>query len=149
MDATNMVGQFVAMRVIERFNPVQMFRAGLLISALVFIIYGLTRHYLWIVPVQLLLAVSWASLMIGSLSYLLRRRSERGTVSGLLNSTISLSGSVGPFLGGAVSQIGGYSAIMYTGAGITLLGFLFTRGLRTGESTQTTGSHLSDPILNI
>jgi MFS family permease len=41
VEVTNMVGQIIAMRVVERFNPARMFQAGLLLSALVFAAYGL------------------------------------------------------------------------------------------------------------
>jgi MFS family permease len=135
IEAINMVGQIVAMRYIERFNPARMFQAGLLISAVVFVIYGLCNHYLQIVPVQLLLAVGYSSLFVGALSYLLRRHQERGTISGLLNSTTALSGSLGPLLGGAVSQAWGYTVLMYVGAGISMLATLSTRGLKNVEKT--------------
>ncbi|OGO32666.1 MAG: hypothetical protein A2Z29_04815 [Chloroflexi bacterium RBG_16_56_11] len=138
MEITNMVGQFVAMRLVERFNPAKMFRAGLVISVVVFVLYGLANRYLQIVPVQLLLSVGYSALLVGALSYLLARSSERGTVAGLLNSSMSLSASLGPFLGGAVSEAWGYSSVMYVGAGITLLGLISTRGLKD-RSTGGTG----------
>jgi MFS family permease len=136
MDATNMIGQFVAMRVVERFNPARTFRVGLIISAVVFAIYGVANHYLQILPVQLLLSVGYSALFIGALNYLLRRHRERGTIAGLMNSTMSLSGSLGPFLGGAVSQVWGYSSVMYAGAGITLLGLLSARGINSARAAR-------------
>ena len=136
-DATNMLGQFVAMRLVERFNPARMLQIGLTLSVVVFAIYGITNHYLWILPVQLLLAVSYSTLFIGALNYLLRRHRERGTIAGLMNSTMSLSGSIGPFLGGAVSQAWGYGAVMYAGAGLSLLGLLSSRGISSAGETKT------------
>ncbi len=136
MDATNMLGQFVAMRVVERFNPGRMFQVGLVLSAVVFAIYSVTNHYLQVVPVQLLLAVSYSALFIGALNYLLRRHRERGTIAGLMNSTMSLSGSLGPFLGGAVSQAWGYGAVMYASAGLSLLGLLASRGISSAKETK-------------
>jgi MFS family permease len=130
IEAANMVGQIVAMRYIERFNPVRMFQAGLLLSGVVFVVYGLVNRYWQVVPVQLVLAVGYSSLFVGALSYLLRFYQQRGTISGLLNSTTALSGSVGPLLGGAVSQAWGYATVMYVGAAITFLGALSTRGLK-------------------
>ena len=129
MDSTNMIGQFAGMRVVERFNPGRMVQVGLVLSVVVFTIYGVANHYLEIIPVQLLLAISYSALFIGVLNYLLRRHRERGTVAGLMNSCMSLAGSVGPFLGGAVSQAWGYGAVMYAASGITLLGFLVSRGI--------------------
>src|SRR4030043_354141 len=85
-DMTNMVGQIVAMRYIERFNPARMFQAGLLLSGAVFIAYGLSNRFWQLVPIQLVLALAYSSLFIGALSYLLRRHQEYGTTSGLMNS---------------------------------------------------------------
>jgi MFS family permease len=106
MDSTNMLGQFVGMRIMERFNPGRMVQVGLILSAVVFAIYGVANHYLEIIPVQLLLAVSYSALFIGVLNYLLRRHRERGTIAGLMNSTMSLAGSVGPFLGALFPRCG-------------------------------------------
>ncbi len=147
MDGMNMVGQFVAMRLVERYNPARLFQMGLLVSSLSFVIYALATNYLQILPVQLLIAVSWAGLMIGSLSYLLRRNSERGTVSGLLNATLSSSGSLGPFLGGTVSQAYGYVAVMYVGASISFVAFLTALGLKPRRAAGAVESHAADPLI--
>jgi MFS family permease len=136
LDGINMGGQFVAMRLIERFNPVKVFHTGLLISALVFAIYGIANNYLQLVPVQILLAISWSSMFIGALSYLLRKSNERGTVSGLLYSTIYLSAGLGPFLGGAVAQVWGFVTVMYFGSSLAFISFLSSRGLSTGKESK-------------
>lgn len=130
VEATNMVGQIVAMRYIERFNPARMFQAGLLLSAVVFVAYGLVNRYWQLVPVQLGLAIAYSSMFVGALSYLLKHHQEYGTTSGLMNSANAISGSLGPFLGGAVSEAWGYKTLMYVGAGISLLASLSARGLK-------------------
>jgi MFS family permease len=135
VEVTNMVGQIVFMRIIERFNPARMFQAGLLLSAGVFIAYGLANRYWQLIPIQLVLSLAYSSMFIGSLSYLLRKHQEYGTTSGLMNSATALSGSLGPFLGGAVSQFGGYATLMYVGAGITLLASLTARGLESEKAS--------------
>jgi MFS family permease len=130
VEATNMVGQIVAMRFIEKFNPARMFQGGLLLSALVFIAYGLINRYWQLIPVQLVLALAYSGMFVGALSYLLKHHPEYGTTSGLMNSTMAVSGVLGPFLGGAVSQAAGYATLMYVGAGTTALGFLASLGLK-------------------
>jgi DHA1 family multidrug resistance protein-like MFS transporter len=137
MDSTNMLGQFFAMRYIEKFNPARMFQLGLIVSVIVFALYGVATHYLQVIPVQLLLSVGYSALFIGALNYLLRRHRERGTVAGLLNSSMSLSGSIGPFLGGALSQAWGYGAVMYASAAISFLGLLASRGINAVKDTKT------------
>ena len=130
VEVTNMVGQIVAMRFIERFNPARMFQAGLLLSALVFAAYGLINRYWQLIPVQLVLALAYSSMFVGALSYLLKRHPEYGTTSGLMNSTNAFSGVLGPFLGGAVSQASSFAVLMYVSAGTTVLGFLASLGLK-------------------
>jgi MFS family permease len=139
VEVTNMVGQIVAMRFIERFNPARMFQAGLLLSAIVFVVYGLLTRYWQLIPVQLFLAVAYSSMFVGALSYLLRHHPEYGTTAGLMNSANAVSGVFGPFLGGAVSEAWGYATLMYVGAGTTLLGLFFTRGLKVRTPKTTNG----------
>jgi MFS family permease len=135
VEVTNMLGQIVFMRFIEKFNPVRMFQGGLLLSAGVFIAYGLANQYWQLIPIQLVLALAFSSMFVGALSYLLRRHPEYGTTSGLMNSASALSGIFGPFIGGGVSQAWSYTTLMYVGAGITLLGSLTARGLKLPKST--------------
>jgi MFS family permease len=137
MDATNMLGQFIASRYIERFNPSRMFQFGLITSVVVFALYGLVNHYLMVIPIQLLLAVGYSALFIGALNYLLKRHQERGTVAGLMNSTMSFAGSIGPFLGGFISQGLGYAAVMYAAAGLSLMGLITARGLNEVKKSGT------------
>ena len=140
VEMTNMVGQIVAMRFIEKFNPARTFQAGLLLSAVVFVVYGLLTRYWQLIPVQLFLALAYASMFVGALSYLLRHHPEYGTTAGLMNSTNAISGVLGPFLGGAVSQAWGYATLMYVGAGITLAGFFTTRGLKVKTASEEKGT---------
>ncbi|MBI4285613.1 MAG: MFS transporter [Chloroflexi bacterium] len=144
-DAINTGTQFIAMRLIERFEPAKVFRFGILLTIGVFLFYGVARNYLWLIPAQIGIGLAWASLFMGGLSYLLRRNTERGTVSGLLYSTIYLSGGVGPFVGGAISQAWGFNAVMFTGAGLASLGLLAFRGADKAKSLQAgrAGSQLA------
>jgi MFS family permease len=130
VEMTNMVGQIVAMRFIERFNPAKMFQGGLILSAIVFVVYGLLTRYWQLIPIQLVLALAYSSMFVGALSYLLRHHPEYGTTAGLMNSANAISGVFGPFLGGVVSEVWGFATLMYVGAGTTLAGFLTTLGLK-------------------
>ena len=129
MDVINMGGQFVAMQLLQRFNPVRIFTIGLVSSVLVFAIYGLATHYLQLIPVQIVLAVAWSGLFVGALNYLLAKNVERGTAVGLLYSTSSLAGGIGPFLGGAISEVWGFPTLMFASSGISFVGLLASRGL--------------------
>ena len=133
LDGINMGGQFIAMRFVGKFNPAKLFQTGLLISALVFVIYGIATNYLQLIPVQIFLAVAWSSMFIGALNKLLRKSSEQGTATGLLYSSIYLSAGLGPFMGGAVTQVWGFATLMYMGSSLSFLGFLFSRGLSADQ----------------
>ena len=131
VEITNMVGQIIFMRLIERFDPARMFKTGLLMSALIFAAYGFTNRYWQLIPIQAVLSFAYSAMFAGALAYLLRRHREYGTISGLMNSFNALSGSLGPFLGGAASQAWGYAALMWVSASITLAGFFTARGLKS------------------
>jgi predicted MFS family arabinose efflux permease len=88
----------------------------------VFLIYSQSTGYLQLIPVQVLLAAAWSCLYVGALLLLLRNNEEKATATGILFSAVSLSGTVGPFLGGLVAQLWGYSALMYIAAGFSLAG---------------------------
>ena len=133
LDSINMGGQFVAIRLIQRFNPARIFIIGLLSSVLVFAIYGMATHYLQLIPVQILLAIAWSGLFVGALNFLLAKNVERGTAVGMLYSSMSLSGGIGPFLGGAISQVWGFPTLMYVSSGFSLVGLLASRGLGKGR----------------
>ena len=125
-----MIGQIVFMRLIERFDPGRMFKIGLFMSALVFTAYGFANHYWQLIPAQAVLSFAYSAMFAGALAYLLRRHKEYGTTSGLMNSFNALSGAVGPFMGGALSEAWGYSTLMFVSASITLVGFFTATGLK-------------------
>jgi len=135
MDVLNMGGQFVAMQLLQRFNAIRIFTLGLVSSVLVFAIYGIATHYLQLIPVQLVLAIAWSGLFVGALNYLLAKNVERGTAMGLLYATSSLAGGIGPFLGGAISEVWGFPTLMFASSGISFIGLLASRGLgsKTGK----------------
>ncbi|MEM2600788.1 MAG: MFS transporter [Candidatus Hadarchaeales archaeon] len=103
-------------------------RAGLILSTVTFLAYSLATSYLHILPVQPVLAIAWSTLYVGSLLYLLRRNVEKATSTSLLGSTISVAGVIGPFLGGAVSEVFGLRAVMLTAFGLNLTATLLALG---------------------
>lgn len=135
LDAINMLGQIIFMRLVEKFNPARMFQVGMLTSVGVFVAYGLANRYWQVIPIQLVLAFSYSSAFVGALSYLLRRRPEYGTIAGLMNSANAVASVFGPFIGGGVSQASSYAMLMYVSAGITLIGSLTARGLQVKKNS--------------
>ena len=122
LSSINTGGQFIAMMFVEKFKEARLFITGFALSALVFLSYSLSTHYLQLIPVQALLACSWSCLYVGALLLLLRNNEERATSTGILFSTISMSGAVGPFLGGLVAQLWGYQPLMLLSAALSIAG---------------------------
>ncbi len=116
-------------RVRRPLNDEVLVRTGLVLSTVTFLAYSLATSYLHLLPVQPVLAVAWSTLYVGSLLHLLRRNVEKATSTGLLGSTISVAGVVGPFLGGTVSELFGLRAVMLTAFGLNLAAALLaTKG---------------------
>jgi MFS family permease len=122
LQCMNNAAQFVMMIWADRIKANHLFIAGLLLSAVAFIIYAQARNYVQIIPAQLILAASWSALYIGSLLLLFKDNQARATSASVLFSTGSLSQAVGPFMGGFVVQLWGYQPLMYVASIFCLAG---------------------------
>jgi len=129
LDGINMAFQFVLMRYVERFSSTKMLAVGLIASVIVFASYGLATRYLQLIPVEIILAVSWSCLWVGALTFLMGRSAERGTAAGLLYSITYLSSGLGPLIGGFVSGRWNFQVLMFVAAGITFAGLLLSQVL--------------------
>ncbi|NHM26435.1 MFS transporter [Desulfofundulus sp. TPOSR] len=121
---TNFAVQFVVMRFLERFDENKVFAFGQLLSIGVFTAYAFITARPALFAVQALLGVAWSCLYVGALIIVLRSGEERGTASGIFQSTLNLCGAVGPFLGGLIAEIWGYHGVMLFAAGLGVAGLL-------------------------
>ena len=129
--------QFLFMGWLDRFAARDLVLAGLVTSAVVFVLFYLAPTWEVLLPVQVLLALSWGTLYVGTLAWVMEHNVERATSSGLLQSTQSLAGVVGPLLGGLVAHAGGYGATMLFAAAMSLLAVpLFLASARRVERRQ-------------
>jgi len=122
LQCVNTGTQFIIMMFVDKMKASFLFIVGLLMSGVVFIGYALARSYTQVVPVQVILAVSWSFLYIGALLLLFKSNEERATTTAVLLSTGSLSQAVGPFIGGTVAQVWGYQPLMYVASAFCLAG---------------------------
>jgi MFS family permease len=123
----NAGGQYLVMRRIEGGGEVRRIRRGLLLSMLVFFLYTRAWTFYVVMPIQLLLATSFSLLYVGSLHYLTARNEEKATAVGILSSFMSISMAVGPLIGGTLSQMWGYDAVLYSAMALTAGGLLLLR----------------------
>ena len=96
---------------------------GLVLSAFTFLSYSIITNVWEIIPVQVMLATSWAFLYVGSLNYLTTKNREKATATGLLNSSIGIGAFLGPILGGVfMSIVNQYRYLMIFSFVIAFLG---------------------------
>lgn len=118
--ALNPLLQFFFMLLIDARHSTSLIAIGLLFSSVTFLGYAVAPNWQIILVLQILLALSWANLYLGSLKYLLGNNVEQATAAGMLNSVIGLSGIIGPLFGGLISFMG----IRFLIAGAALLAFI-------------------------
>lgn len=118
----NYAGQAVLMGVVERFTGRGLFRLGLILSGVVFLLYTVTAHVYHVLPVQVLLSGAWSLLYIEALVLLLRSGEEKGTATGILVASTNLCMALGPFLGGLLSSLWGFHAPMFAAAALSFAG---------------------------
>ncbi len=119
----NAFGQFLFLPMLDRFKSTKLIASGLILSALTFVIFALCQNHWQILPFQILLALSWSCLYLGTLKYLIENNEERATAVGAFNSLMSLSGIIGPLLGGVIGTFG-YRPVMISAAILTTSSFV-------------------------
>ncbi|MCW3981407.1 MAG: MFS transporter [Candidatus Bathyarchaeota archaeon] len=124
----NALSQFVFMYTLSRrIRYTSSIIGGLLLSGITFLSFTLAADFWQILPLQVLLGISWALMYVGALRYLTERNVEKATTSGLLESVLSLSAVIGPLVATFVIAFGGYRTIMYLGSALAFLSFLLFR----------------------
>jgi len=132
--AVNTATQFIVMLFLDRFKDELLIGVGLLLAIATFFSFTLAHNFLHLLPIQVLLACSWASIYVGSLLYLMKNNVEKATSSGILSSVINISQVFGALIGGAIAQpFSDFKATMYLATTMTVIGFvLFSVGRRSG-----------------
>ena len=133
--AVNAFGQFFVMNLLDKYDPSLLVAVGLASSALTFFTFELADSYWAIIPSQVLLATAWGCLYVGSLRYVMDRSEEKATASGILSSTMSVSGVVGPVLGGIAATLVGFKGTIWIATAMSIVALvIFMYDLkRTGE----------------
>jgi MFS family permease len=142
----NTGSQFVFMGFLDRYRPAPLVVGGLVASSVVFMLFYVAPVWWLLVPVQLLLALSWALLYVGALAWVMERNVERATSTGLLQSTTSLANVLGPALGGAVAHAAGYDATMVLASFLSLAAVpVFLASAKRAASRRSAGDVVVPP----
>ena len=125
VQATNAISQVLFMMTItDRFESRTLVSIGLITSAVAFAWFPFARNVIEILPSQFLLGFAWSCLYVGALKFVTENNEDRSTASGLLISTLSLSGVMGPIIAAIIYSIWpGYTPIMFFAVGMTLISF--------------------------
>jgi predicted MFS family arabinose efflux permease len=115
---------------VEDFNNRKLIAVGTLFTIFVFIGYGVAPNWIFLVPVQFLLAMGFSALQVGVFQELLQKHEAKAVVSANLNAVVNFSAVVGPLLGGLVSQLYGYRINMFCAAVIAAASFLTIGGTK-------------------
>jgi MFS family permease len=125
--------QFIVMWGADRFDSSRLVTFGLLLSAITFITFTFAGNFTEMFPTQIILGMSWATLYVGSLKFVMERNVERATSTGLLNSVMSICAIIGPLIGGTVvgialstgvTQLNAYRLTMYVAAVMAVISFV-------------------------
>lgn len=119
--AINPFGQVLFMNLLERAGERILIILGFVLSALVFFAFGLVTNFKQIVPIQVVLALSWSCLYLGTLRELMRVNPERSTAAGMFQSVLSLSAVGGALLLGLTGALG-YRGVMFVAGGLAVAG---------------------------
>lgn len=100
--------QFILMFTItDRVSAYHLMAFGLMFSTSAFFVMYLSSIPWHIIPVQLLIAASWACLYVGALRQVTEKDVRKATTTGLLTSIINIGNIVGPLFGGFISEYTG------------------------------------------
>ncbi len=98
----NPLSEFLTLKFIAKRIRFRSTKFGMLILAVSFPVYAFAKSPLALVPLQLFSGIGWAFMYSGGLSDIMRLNKEKGTASGLFQSSVSMGNIVGPFVAGVV-----------------------------------------------
>jgi len=108
--------------VTDKVRSTLLFPIGLVLSALTFVTFALARNMWELLPLQVLLGVSWGCTYVGALRGVTENSKEKATAAGLFNSTTSMSAILGPlFATVIVGMTGAYESTMLFAAVMSVI----------------------------
>lgn len=137
MMVVNASVQFVVMHFLDRFKSFHLIGVGILVAALTFFSFAMASNYFQILALHTLIAISWSSMYVGSLNYLLENNAEKATATGLLNSALSLAGIIGPLIGGFTAQAFGYKVVLLNATALAFVSFVIFMALSRNSTLKS------------
>ncbi|MEM3396294.1 MAG: MFS transporter [Thermoplasmata archaeon] len=100
--AINTGTQAISMFFLDRYASTKLLPFGFALSAVTFLTFTFASDFHQMIPTQVILGLSWATMYVGALKYINERNEEHSTASGLLSGTTSLANIIGPIITGLV-----------------------------------------------
>lgn len=128
---TNAATQVVIMtKYTDKMNSHRMVSLGLIFSSISFISFTIPKNFWGIVPLQLILGLSWALLYVGTLRFTVEKSLfDKSTAAGIITSILPVASLIGSFIALIITSAGGsYIDIMIVASiatFITFSGFIF------------------------
>ena len=125
--AIQVLGMLLFGQLADRIGRKAIFLFGFGASALVPLVYALSKSVWGMASGYLLLGVAFSSLYVGSTAHIGDRipANQQGAMLGLFESSRGLGGVLGPLLAGAITPYVGYQGMFLTMVGVAAIGFLF------------------------
>ncbi|MCX8174444.1 MAG: MFS transporter [Thermoplasmata archaeon] len=126
--AINTGTQAISMFFLDRYASTKLLPFSFALSALTFLTFTLASDFYQMIPTQIILGLSWATMYVGALKYINERNEEHSTASGLLSGTTSLANIIGPIITGLVignialanASITTFHTVMYIASGFAI-----------------------------
>ncbi|MDD4307800.1 MAG: MFS transporter, partial [Thermoplasmata archaeon] len=135
MYAINSFSQFIFMRYLKYKSSI-LIPWGMVASAVTFLLFVFCWDVWTLMATQVLLALSWALLYVGSVNFVMVNNKERATATGFLNSVFQIASILGALVGGWIVDItGNLLTPMYLAAGMSFVGLILYYALRKTERT--------------
>ncbi|UCG90193.1 MAG: MFS transporter [Candidatus Heimdallarchaeota archaeon] len=128
---TNAATQVVIMtKYTDKMNSHRMVSLGLIFSSIAFISFTIPQNFWGIIPLQLILGLSWALLYVGTLRFSIEKSLfDKSTAAGIITSILPVASLIGSFIALIITATGGsYIEIMIVATVatfITFIGFVF------------------------
>ncbi len=119
--AINPFFEFVTLLIVNGKTRFGGTKAGILTLAAVYPLFALAKSVPVIVILQIVSGIGWAFMFAGGLNDVIKGRgNEKGTATGLFQSSVSLGNIAGPFLGGIISLFFKNLGAMFVFAGLVI-----------------------------
>jgi len=108
--AVNVLAQFFLMKWVGQeaqkgaLDEKKLVRQGAIVAGALFALYPFIPNFYFAIAIQLMIAVSWSFMYVGSMIRLASTNSEKAASAGLLGSVLSLSTILGAIAGGLLAQ---------------------------------------------